>query len=240
MNEWLDFGDTWPEGDDDELWPVGDNADVPASSPRVHRWWPSVMVGVMGVILGAVGAWMGIHRVPSAQTGDPVALAGGNRVAYDNTILVDVHGDVRHPGVYRLSEDARVMDAVRAAGGFIHPEDAAEINGAQPLTDGDEVLIPAAGDAEASAREDAVNAAAVGDERGQSAGVTSGRRVDLNSASEAELETLPGIGPAKAQAIIAYRQAHGGFHSVQDLLQVPGIGPATLSKVEPYIAVSGH
>ncbi|GGJ12106.1 hypothetical protein GCM10010885_21890 [Alicyclobacillus cellulosilyticus] len=192
--------------------------------------WPSVDAGGNG---GMVAAATGSG---STGTGSSYEMAPDRAAGAVPSVVVDVHGDVRHPGVYRLPEGARVEDAVRAAGGYLHAADRELVNAAAPLDDGEEVVIPApaarppalpvqAGSAPLHADADTNSAAAAG-------------RIDLNTADAATLETLPGVGPARAGAILAYRTSHGGFRAVTELLQVEGIGPVLYSRIAPHVFVA--
>lgn len=176
-------------------------------------------------------------------------------------ILVDVHGDVRHPGVYQLLQDARVIDAVRAAGGFLHETDRNSIDEAESLIDGQEIWIgnpkQSASDT-ASVSGDGTAPTSVSSQslmkNGQNETVYTTKRkgnslnpngifgnsarVDLNTASVATLETIPGIGAKRANEIVQYRLNHGGFHSLEDLRKIKGIGPKLFSKITLYAVVS--
>lgn len=133
-------------------------------------------------------------------------------------ICVYVCGRVKNPGVYELPADARVMSAVDAAGGMCDDADPFALNLARPLTDGEEIYVPAMG------------------EEGGSSGKEDGR-IDLNTADAALLKTLPGIGDAKAEAIISYREKAGSFTEVEDLLKVPGIKGATFEGLQEKVKV---
>ena len=136
--------------------------------------------------------------------------------------LVHVAGAVRRPGVYRMGGDSRVIQAVRMAGGPTGRADLSRLNLAAPVSDGQQVVIPvrAAPGAASGA------AGAVGEGSGP---------VSLSSATAAQLETLDGVGPALAARIIAWRDAHGGFASVDQLDEVPGIGPARMEALRPRV-----
>lgn len=180
---------------------------------------------------------------PSTATGPrSIPSASTTEVAADH-VVVQAAGAVRSPGVYRLRSGARVDDLVRAAGGLAGDADADRVNLAAPLSDGERVWLPRLGEAEPPE----VVAGAGGGPSGAgrvpstgtgsgSAGTTSGP-VDLNSASAAELETLPGVGPATAASIVAYREEHGRLGSVDDLLEVRGIGEAKLEQIRPMATV---
>lgn len=143
-------------------------------------------------------------------------------------ITVHVAGAVRVPGVYVVSSTARAIDAVRAAGGLAADADADRINLAASLADGQRVFVPQHGEDDPLA----VDPSPAGTGRAAPAGP-----VNLNSATAAELETLPGIGPTTAAAIIAHRDLHGPFASVDELGEVAGIGPAKLAALRGLVTV---
>lgn len=126
-------------------------------------------------------------------------------------LYVDVAGAVRHPGLYRLPTGSRVAVAVERAGGLTRRGDSTGVNLAAPLQDGQQVIVPARGAA----------AAAAG---GSGHGASAPGPISLSQASEAQLEEIDGIGPALAGRIIQYREAHGGFRSLDELREVSGIG----------------
>lgn len=144
-------------------------------------------------------------------------------------LRVYVSGAVRSPGVYRLPPDSLVQDAILAAGGEIEAADLVAINLARPLADGEQVHVPARGETPSPV-------APRGSEPAPRVGTipaAPAAPLDINTATAAELEALPGIGPKTAAAIIAGRP----YSSVEDLLRVKGIGPATLEKLRPYVTV---
>ncbi|MEN9715263.1 MAG: hypothetical protein RJA35_730 [Actinomycetota bacterium] len=137
-------------------------------------------------------------------------------------IVVQVVGRVVSPGVYTLQLGARVMDAVFAAGGFTKGADQASINLARPLNDGEQILV----------------ASLSNESAGSSASAsTSSKLVNLNRADASALDSLPGIGPTLAQRIMDYRQANGGFRSINDLGKVAGIGPSLLAKLQNLVTL---
>lgn len=160
---------------------------------------------------------------------------------------VYVTGEVKNPGVYKLSEDSRVFQVIEAAGGFSRKADKTSINLAEMLSDGSHVhigaLIPQRQAAPARIPGlPAEHAAPVTNIAAQTniqqPRQNTGGLVDINNANENELEQLPGIGPAMAKRIIEYRQKNGGFSSPEDLIKVRGIGNAKLSKIRPLITVT--
>jgi competence protein ComEA len=165
------------------------------------------------VLSAAVG--LGILRGQAAPT-ESLPLSGAAATSGPSgELYVHVLGAVERPGLYVLELDARLVDAVAAAGGTTEDADLAAVNLARVLADGEQILVPTRGTAA-----DAPGAAPPGDDR-----------VDLNSADQAALEALPRIGPALAERIIAWREENGRFQSVDDLLAVPGIGEKLLEGI---------
>jgi competence protein ComEA len=160
----------------------------------------------------------------SAGTVDPTT-AGVTDPATAGSVTVDVAGKVRRPGIAVLDSGSRVVDALKAAGGARSGVDLSGLNLARVLVDGEQILVgePAPVGLAASAV--------------PSAGAPGGPLVNLNTASQGELEALPEVGPVTAQAILAWRTEHGGFTSVDELLEVDGIGDATLGQLAPYVTV---
>lgn len=161
----------------------------------------------------------------SVASGTHTSAAGLSvRSAPAGAAVVDVTGAVRHPGVYRLAADARVKDAVGRAGGARPGADLAAVNLAAKLTDGAQILVPERGGA-------GVAAASAGGAPPPAA------PVNLNTATAEQLDTLDGVGPTTAQKIVAFRQAHGGFGSLQDLDKIPGIGPKRIAALRGKVTV---
>jgi competence protein ComEA len=143
-------------------------------------------------------------------------------------LIVDVTGAVRRPGVFEFRAGDRVIDAVERAGGALDRADLTLLNLAAPLTDGQQILVPKRGAAVSAAPP-------IGTGTGTTS--TAGATVNINSADEATLETLNGVGPVLAAAIIQYRTEHGPFASVDQLDEVSGIGPATLEDLRSQVTV---
>ena len=152
-------------------------------------------------------------------------------------ITVDVAGAVLRPGVYELPASARSADAITAAGGFAPNADQAALSLAQPLQDGDKLIVPEAGANRSASAAIAPEAPGVGASRGSALDVAGVALININTASALELEALPAIGPVTAQAIVDYRTANGNFRSVEEIVKVKGIGPATLEKIKLLITV---
>ncbi len=149
-------------------------------------------------------------------------------------VVVDVVGAVRHGGVVRLHAGARVVDAIAAAGGATADADVTPLNLAAVLVDGARVAVPRLGAAAPAVDPTAVSGAP---DSGAGGEPTPGAPVDLNTATAAQLDTLPGVGPATATAIINDRTANGPFKSVNDLGRVRGIGNAKLDQLRPLVTV---
>jgi len=153
-------------------------------------------------------------------------------------IHVDIEGAVKNPGVYELAENSILEDLIQVAGGFTKTVDsnlvAQTINRAQKLKDGDKFYIPIMGD-EISTQA-ARGGITLNDNYGGVQGVQTGK-ININIASQTELESLPGIGKVKASAIITYRDSHGGFKSIGEIKNVKGIGDATFENLKDLIIV---
>lgn len=193
------------------------------------------LVLVVVVSLGGVGLWYtrSLPKPVQVQAAPgPVASAGaGSPSPSPSPVSVFVHvaGWVRKPGVYELAEGQRVMDAIEAAGGAKNGADLDALNLAAPLVDGTQILVPRAASS--------VPPGSAGVVPPGAPGTGPGGLVNINTASETELETLPGIGPVTAQAIIDYRTENGPFGSVDELEDVSGIGPATLAEIADLVTI---
>jgi competence protein ComEA len=172
-----------------------------------------LVAGAAAVLSFALNAPGGSRAIgpggpPQADAGVP-ATAGP---AAATPILVHVLGAVAEPGIYTLTEGERIVDAVAAAGGFTAEADESALNLARAVGDGEQIHVPA-----------------VGEEVPEPNPGAPGGLVNLNTADAAELETLPGLGPELAARIVDWREQHGRFSSVDDLLNVTGIGAKTVS-----------
>lgn len=191
----------------------------------MKTWW-AVAFGIAGGLL-ASGL---ILLASSPPRGEPVQLLPPPTPA---PLIVYVAGAVQYPGVYSLPLNSRIQDALKAAGGPLVEADLQPINLAAFLNDGDRIEIPTIKPTEPVA-ERADNPVTTSPSTQSS---SSTNIVNINSASQEELESLPGIGPVTAQKIIAYRQTQGPFASIEEIQNVSGIGPVTFERIKDLIMV---
>ncbi|WP_072313713.1 ComEA family DNA-binding protein [Agrococcus sp. Marseille-P2731] len=179
---------------------------------------------VLGAVAGGVAQRMVADAQPDAMLPSPVATATAD-------LVVDVQGAVDRPGVYRLPQGSRVLDALARAGGTGDDAAAGALNLARTLVDGEQLIVPTL-DEQAAASE----AAAAG---GGTSGVGTGPGglVSINRADQAALEALPRVGPSLAMAIIAHRDEQGPFTDIAQLDDVSGIGPALLATLTPLVTL---
>ena len=201
------------------------------------KWWLVGLfaIGIIGIVIGLI--WLNLRprrpimqeesSISSSRLAEPIS-------SQPDKIYVDLKGAVKHPGVYALDQGSRVFDLLEMAGGLT--EDAAEraLNQAQLLVDQQSLYVPTKEEWEAESLGPQANV--VGSQAAivSSPSANSGK-VNINQADLAQLETLPGIGAKKAQAIIDYRTANGSFHSLEDLGKVKGIGPKMLDKLRDLV-----
>lgn len=152
----------------------------------------------------------------------------------DGTSRVTVHvaGAVRRPGLYELSPPARVQDAIETAGGATREASLDHVNLAETVSDGMKIYVPRRGELPPPAAASAPSGSRARAPKPPPLALGS---ISLNEASAEELDLLPGVGPAIARRIIDYRNAHGGFRSIDELEKVKGIGPKTMARLRPYL-----
>jgi competence protein ComEA len=180
----------------------------------------------IAVAAGVLLTWWLLSERPRTSAPDPISLSADTSPSASASpageLVIDVAGRVKRPGIVTLPAGSRVYQAVQEAGGLRGSVDTSTLNMARVLTDGEQILVgvqpvagaPAGGGAPAS---------------GGSA------RISLGTATLEQLDTLPGIGPVTAQAILDHRTEHGPFTSVDDLLDVRGIGDATLADIRDQV-----
>lgn len=170
------------------------------------------------------------------QPGSPPPSPGGSPstgTAADR-VVVHVLGAVRRPGLVSLLNGSRVQDAIEKAGGLIRSADPDELNLAQLLTDGEQIIIGTRGEPAGEVRDGGGGGGGGG---GGTGGTGSSTPLDLNRATQAQLEELPGVGPVTAGKIIAWRDEHRRFTRVEELQEVDGIGPKTYAQLAPRVRV---
>jgi len=228
---------------------VPDRIERPVPLGRLRPWveWfgpVRLTAAVVAIVAIVAGGWW-LLRAPSppteaglpfASAGPTTTVAGGTAgvaapvttsTAVRSPVVVHVAGAVARPGVYELAAGARVQAALDAAGGPAPGADAGALNLAAPLGDGERVYVPTVGETVPPAPPVAASGP----------GTTVAGPIDLNRASAGDLDELPGIGPTTAAAIVAHRDQHGPFASVEDLEAVRGIGPAKLEALRGLVAV---
>jgi competence protein ComEA len=183
----------------------------------------SVLYMASGTLFGLFVAAL-IWVAARSPSGQAVTL---RPVPTDTPIVVQIAGAVPRPGVYALPKGARVQDAISAAGGFLAEADKTGINLARLLDDGEKLEIPYVEGASIVIPTPGVEVV----------DSSSTELININTASQAELETLPGIGPTTAQKIIAYREENGPFQTTEDIINVSGIGPGTYERIKDLITV---
>jgi len=242
----------WVPGPPALVAPQPDGGRAPEPGLRAS-WFPPVTVtapaatGVVLVLLVglALGAWLlwrgrpaevavpAVSRsAPAAATAAPTASETASSTSTSTAsaaLVVHVAGEVRRPGLVRLPAGSRVADAVAAAGGTTREAEPASVNLARPLVDGEQLVVLGEGEGPAVAP---AAPAAPG-----TGGATPSAPVDLNTATQSDLETLPGVGPVLAQRILDWRAEHGRFSSVGELREISGIGEATFADLEPLVRV---
>lgn len=174
----------------------------------------------------AQGVPVTLHPAPS-----PTSTSLPSPTSTPTPIMLQIAGEVNAAGTYALTKGARLEDLIDMAGGLTDSADSDNINLVSPLRDGEYYYIPAVGE---TIPETAANSPM----HIQAGGELSVQYpLNLNTATQEELETLPGIGPSKAADILAYRDEHGPFQSVDDLASVSGIGPSTIESLRDYLIV---
>lgn len=198
---------------DDDLAPIRPAPIRSRTRVRVGAVVVLLLVGigcaVLVVALGQRGSVV-VRPTPVATAAAPVGAA----------LFVHILGAVTRPGLYELQDGDRAIDAIAAAGGFLDTADQAQINLARFVTDGEQIIVPVIGETPAGPP-----------------GSTADGKVNLNTADVTALDTLPRVGPALADRIIAWREANGSFTAVEDLLNVAGIGDRTLEGLRDLVTL---
>jgi competence protein ComEA len=210
--------------------------------------WPASLQ--LAVVLGVVAAvallsYAGLSEresappelsMPRASSPPEPVPAGPTSSAAPESALVHAAGAVTRPGVYELPSGSRVDDVLSAAGGATADADLDRLNLAAVVNDGERIWVPRRGEVEPPPVSAAAGAGTARPE-GNGPGAETSGPLDLNTATSEELDTLPGVGPATAEAIIAHREANGPFTSVDQLIDVRGIGEAKLAQLRDLVHV---
>ena len=187
----------------------------------MKSWWGIAWPISLGILIGLVAAGL-LLLIASPPRGEVIRLSPPPTA---QPLVIDVRGAVSQPGVYALPPGSRLQDALQAAGGALPDADLGGLNLAAPLDDGAAIRVPLQGE--------------VINPPSRSGGVTipesPGGLININTADQEELESLPGIGPVLAQQVIEYREANGPFPSIEAIENVPGIGPGIFEKIKDLI-----
>lgn len=205
----------------------------------------AVLVTIFTLARDRPAAVMSAKLPPVEQVSSRTSEPSANPQAAERSVVVSVVGLVHQPGVVTLTPGARVADALQAAGGAVDGADLIGLNMARPLGDGEQIVVglapppgkpPVMG---SSVGAGSATAPASSNPAGVSGSPATVRdeALDLNTATAGQLDTLPGVGPVTAAAIVAWRQANGGFSSIDQLAEVDGIGPARLDKLRGLVRV---
>ncbi|WP_070120732.1 helix-hairpin-helix domain-containing protein [Bacillus marinisedimentorum] len=196
-----------------------------------------MLAGLAGIILLAFLSWHLLKEKgaeseagsSSLKDAEVLLQAGGtgsiteNPEKPANPVVIDIKGEVKNPGVYRLMEGDRVEDAVNKAGGLTADADQTQVNLASKAIDGMMIVIPKTGEHSGGSTD--------------SSAADSSGKVNINMANAEQLQTIPGVGPSKAKMILEYREKNGPFETAEDLLEVSGIGEKSLENMDGYIEV---
>lgn len=175
-----------------------------------------VLAAAAAVVVIGAGAWAWFSRPQPVEIAPAPIAASADAQQPTGALVVAVAGKVKNPGLVRLKPDSRVADAIEAAGGVLPGTDLSTVNLARKVVDGELITVGAL----------AIASAPGGD-----------GKLNLNTATAAQLDKLPGVGPVLAERIVAYRESKGGFRSVGDLRQVEGIGDAKYAELKDLVVV---
>ncbi len=170
-----------------------------------------------------------IARADESQSAETADESTNAQAPQAEKICVHIAGAVVHPGICSLDAGSRVADAIEAVGGFAEGAATESINLARQLEDGEQIIVASA--------EEIERAAFTGDVVPKQSQQTQGGRININTATSEELQTISGIGEAKAKKIIEYREKHGSFKTIEDITNVSGFGEKTLENLKEYICV---
>ena len=199
---------------------------------EIKKFWPVLLIGLLAAggfyfflpVKEEAPAWENVQATESQP-----ASSSSETSEAETTMMVDIKGEVKKPGVYELAAGARVKEVVLLAGGFTENAEERQLNPAEKLADQQMIYVPN--------KEEAAEMPVMTDTPTSAAEGATGAVININTADLTELQQSPGIGAAKAQAIIDYREENGGFKSVDELTEVSGIGEKTLEKLRDSVAI---
>lgn len=198
-------------------------AEAPAAPRRLEGQHVKVVATLLMAAAVVTVWWLLSERPHTTAEAPHLALSTASpTAAVPPELVIDVEGKVAKPGIVTLPKGSRVVDAIKAAGGTKGKADTSTLNMARKIDDGEQILVgiaPVAGDV------------------GGAAGGAVGVKVNLNTATSDQLDTLPGVGPVTAKSILDWRTKNGHFSKVEDLLDVKGIGQATLDDLRDLVTV---
>ena len=193
----------------------------------MRKYRLSMAAAVMAFVLSGCGMTTGETFALSNEADDTLIEEQAEENVSRPVLYVDICGAVTKPGVYELAEGSRVMDAVAAAEGLLPEADRRRINQARYLTDGEKIIVFAVGEEAALNDGEETDRLTPGD----------GTGININTAGTTELQSLKGIGEAKAQAIVEDREKNGAFRSAEDIMRVTGIGEGLFDRIREDITV---
>ncbi|HEY0812870.1 MAG TPA: helix-hairpin-helix domain-containing protein [Pseudonocardia sp.] len=214
-----------------------------------------VLVAALAAVVAAVGVWTGrpqaepVHGLPSMvvegarPASAPTPAPTSTPSAGSGTLVVSVSGRVARPGLVRVAEGARVADVVAAAGGALRGTDLTGLNLARRVSDGEQVAVGVAAAPDAGgAQPSATSPGGLSSSSPSSGAATAGgagpqAKVDLNAATVAQLDALPGVGPVTAQHIVDWRTRNGRFAKIEQLREVDGIGEHRFQQLRDLVTV---
>ena len=201
---------------------------------KVSNWWGDLHytsvqkkgLAIVAVLVVAISALFVTRGSSQEVIAAPIEF---DAPAISQTLIIDVAGAVKKPGVYNLPTNSRVVDAIRMAGGLRISADTSDINQARLLKDGEQIYV--------YPNSPSSSYSTGGSTRAKRAPVRTSRPVAINRATAKEFESLDGIGPVLASRIVSYRKANGAFTAIEDLKKVPGIGEITFAKFKEKLRV---
>lgn len=207
---------------------------------KQEKW----ITGILCILMIVVAGFFYLHKGQNTSkqetvfhTGDPLAASiqhsdSSGQPDTPTEYAVYICGAVKHPGVYRFSKTARVCDVIEAAGGFTENAATTSVNQARYITDGEQIEIVSQKQWRKSQQQGQKSSSAEDGSVIQENG-----KININTATETELMTLPGVGQSKAKAIIDYRTQNGSFQKVEDIMQVPGIKEGVFNQIKDSVTV---